>query len=488
MPQQRPHVIYILSDEHRGQAMGHAGDPNLRTPAMDRLAAEGASFRRAYANCPVCTPSRGTIFSGRHAHAGPVAGFTDAYPATAPSTATHLRRHGYHTAYFGKWHCGVIHDQVPTAVRENPEVYPGGRRIRTPEHLRAGFQDWFAFEALNNPFHTSIYEGEAETPTPLDGYQTDALTDRAIEYLRAYDQDSPLFLVLSVEPPHFPLEAPERFKRFDPAQLQVRPNFIDRPDPPGGAPLPNPWDKSDAIHDYSNDMRRHLALYYAMIENLDWNMARLLEETARIPQFAGERTLVVYISDHGDFMGSHGLHDRKEHPHEEPSRIPALFHRPGHVLAQGPVDGLFGLVDLLATTCGLVGIDVPVWNQGTDFSPLLRGETFTGPEYQLLEMLANPRWCLDFMDWRALVTERWKYAYYETGAELLFDLQEDPYELTNLAAAQPEACAQWREKLLDALRRTREPFFDVVIEHGVKPCPRPRNVSGESYPILGAAW
>ena len=177
-------------------------------------------------------------------------------------------------------------------------------------------------------------------------------------------------------------------------------------------------------------------------------MARLLEETARIPQFAGERTLVVYISDHGDFMGSHGLHDRKEHPHEEPSRIPALFHRPGHVLAQGPVDGLFGLVDLLATTCGLVGIDVPVWNQGTDFSPLLRGETFTGPEYQLLEMLANPRWCLDFMDWRALVTERWKYAYYETGAELLFDLHEDPYELTNLAAAQPEACAQWREKLL----------------------------------------
>ena len=205
---------------------------------------------------------------------------------------------------------------------------PGGLPWRAEDsHARASarrLSRLVRFEAVNNPFHTSIYEGEAETPTPLDGYQTDALTDRAIEYLRAYDQDSPLFLVLSVEPPHFPLEAPERFKRFDPAQLQVRPNFIDRPDPPGGAPLPNPWDKSDAIHDYSNDMRQHLALYYAMIENLDWNMARLLEETARIPQFAGERTLVVYISDHGDFMGSHGLHDRKEHPHEEPSRIPAF--------------------------------------------------------------------------------------------------------------------------------------------------------------------
>ncbi|HIC70032.1 MAG TPA: hypothetical protein EYO90_10980, partial [Candidatus Latescibacteria bacterium] len=71
----KPHVLYILSDEHRGQAMGHSGDPNVKTPWMDHLAAGGASFPRAYANCPICTPSRGTIFSGRHAHAGPVAGF-----------------------------------------------------------------------------------------------------------------------------------------------------------------------------------------------------------------------------------------------------------------------------------------------------------------------------------------------------------------------------------------------------------------------------
>ena len=113
----RPHVIYVLSDEHRGQAMSHAGDPNVRTPAMDRMAAEGASFRRAYANCPVCTPSRGTIFSGRNAHSGPVPGFREAYKATAPSTATVLKELGYRTAYFGKWHCGIVHDQVPPAAR-----------------------------------------------------------------------------------------------------------------------------------------------------------------------------------------------------------------------------------------------------------------------------------------------------------------------------------------------------------------------------------
>jgi len=72
-----PNIIYVLSDEHRGQAMSHAGDPNVCTPVLDRMAQDGASFERAYSNCPVCTPSRGTIFSGRHAHAGPVAGFFD---------------------------------------------------------------------------------------------------------------------------------------------------------------------------------------------------------------------------------------------------------------------------------------------------------------------------------------------------------------------------------------------------------------------------
>ena len=112
----KPHIIYILSDEHRGQAMGHLGDPNVQTPWMDRLASEGASFSRAYANCPICTPSRGTIFSGRHAHAGPVAGFFDVFKPTAPSTATELRKAGYHTTYFGKWHCGIVRNQVPSSV------------------------------------------------------------------------------------------------------------------------------------------------------------------------------------------------------------------------------------------------------------------------------------------------------------------------------------------------------------------------------------
>jgi arylsulfatase A-like enzyme len=461
MKQRRPHIVYVLSDEHCGLAMGHTGDVNLRTPRMDRLAAEGVSLVQAYANCPVCTPSRGTIFSGRHAHAGPVQGFFDVFKASSPSTATLLREAGYHTAYFGKWHCGVIRDQVPPGMRET-EGRPGKPYwpMRTPEYHRGGFQDWYGFEVNNAPFTGFYYQGSETNPHWMTKYQTDELTDLAIQYLRDYDREEPLFLVLSVEPPHFPLEAPEEFKRFDAAGLQTRPNFSDTP-----------------------EMRAQLATYYAMIENLDVNIGRLCDVLGETEPFK-ENTLTVYFSDHGDYMGSHGIFQRKEYAHEESVRIPAIFHWPEQIPARGLTSGLWSLVDLLPTTLGLAGIHVPGHLQGRDFSPLLRGEQFEPPKEVLLEMVGNPRWSLDLLDWRGLVTDRWKYAFFETGHEWLFDLQEDPHELHELSSTRPEVCAALKARLLDLLRETREPYFDVLIEHGAKPLTPVKDVSAAGPSVL----
>ena len=450
----RPHILYILSDEHRGQAMTHAGDPNLRTPNMDRLAEEGVSFARAYCNCPVCTPSRGTIFSGRHAHAGPVAGFFDVYKPASPSTATVLRGEGYRTAYFGKWHCGVIRDQIPPVVQANPDQYKGCR-VRTPENFRAGFQDWAGFEVINSPFETHVYRNSEMEPERIEGYQTDVLTDLAIEYLEGHDPATPLYLVLSVEPPHFVCKAPERFHRFDPEALEVRPNF---------ARLPACFAGLEPEYGEAT-LRKILANYYACVENLDWNIGRLMEALGRIPGF--EDTLVVYIADHGDFVGSHGMRTTKVEEHEESVRIPALFRAPGRIPARGLTDGMFSLVDLMATTLDLAGVPVPPWNQGTSWAPLLRGEPFAPPADVLLEMHGVPRWTPRFHDWRGIVTERWKYAFHENGREALFDLETDPYELHDLAAEQPDQCAAMRELLKTRLRETREPYYDVLIDHGV---------------------
>jgi arylsulfatase A-like enzyme len=398
--------------------------------------------------------------------------------------ATVLRDTGYHTAYFGKWHCGIVRDQVPAAGRANPNAPAGVTASRTPGHHRAGFQDWFGFESINAHFSSFLYEGSSTTPTYLEGFETDVLTDRFLDYLSGYERAEPLCAVLSYTPPHFPLIVPERWQRFDPRGLEVRQNFIEHLERDSPHPVPNPWNADNPMHAQTRDMRDQLALYYALIENLDHNIGRVLQRLEQIERFAGRRTLVVYFSDHGDFMGSHGLYDRKAHPHEESTRVPALFRWPGVIEPRGVRDELFGLVDLLPTVCGCAGIDPPVWTQGTDFSPLLLGRHLQPPAQQLLEMVGNPRWNLDFMDWRGLVTRRWKYAVYDTGHELLFDLDEDPYELRNLAGARPERRREMRRRLLAELRRTREPFFDVLMEHPAPVDYDRTNVSGCDYRIL----
>jgi arylsulfatase A-like enzyme len=202
-----------------------------------------------------------------------------------------------------------------------------------------------------------------------------------------------------------------------------------------------------------------------MVENLDWNIGRLREAIEASPAFA-DNTLVVYTADHGEYMGAHGAIRRKENPHQESVRIPALFSWPGQVAAQPPRADLFSLVDLLPTTLGLLGLEIPPHVQGRDFSPALRGEPFQGPDAVLLEMSGNPRWNLDFLDWRAVVTREWSYAFYETGHESLYDLRQDPYETHNLVAERPEVRERMRRRLLELLDETREPYFHVLIEHG----------------------
>jgi arylsulfatase A-like enzyme len=250
----KPNVIYILSDEHRGHAMSHMGDPNVQTPQMDRMAMEGASFETAYANCPICTPSRGTIFSGRHAHCSPIGGFFDNYKTNGPSTAHEFNRAGYHTAYFGKWHMGTVRNQQPEGIAYQSDGM-GHASHRTPERHRAGFKDWYGFENLNKHFASLTYHNDDREPTPVVGYETDGLTEMVMDYIDDYTKDEPLYLVLSVTPPHFPLIVEDKWKRIDPAEMQVRDNFVE-----------------------SDENRDALATYYAMTENLDWNIGRLREK------------------------------------------------------------------------------------------------------------------------------------------------------------------------------------------------------------------
>ncbi|HEV2124611.1 MAG TPA: sulfatase [Chloroflexota bacterium] len=422
-PARRPNVIWIMADQMRAHATGYAGDPNVHTPNLDRLAAEGFVFTNAVAGTPLCCPFRGAMVTGRYPHNSGVPGHRYPMPAETRTIAHEFRDAGYRTCYIGKWHLDGDRPELGLVDERSART-----RVIPPER-RGGFQDWWAYENNNRPFDCLIhtdYSGKMRQ-FRLPGYETDCLTDILISWLGdrsgAAEQQGaeyePFFAVLSVQPPHNPYTAPEEtMARYTPGQMQLRANV---------PPIP-------AVQEQA---RRDLAGYYAAIERLDWNIGRL-RRTLDEMGIAGE-TYLVFFSDHGDMHGSHGQW-RKTAPWEEAIRIPFIIGGPSREHQQSYRTSMpINHVDIAPTTLGLCGLEPPRSMEGTNYAPALQRNA-TGPgETDLPDSayisLPVPTGHGDSIDreWRGVVTrDGWKYACLEGQPWLLFDLNEDPYELVNL--------------------------------------------------------
>ena len=419
----RPNVIWIFGDQHRAQALGSAGDPNVSTPNLDRLAAEGLRFTQAVCGYPLCCPFRGSLLTSRYPHQC-VPGHEYPLPPEQPTIAHAFREAGYRTIYFGKWHLDGFHESDGRA----------GLHV-VPVERRGGFDEWLGYENNNSQWDTWVHgDGIAGDHIPVDGtaadqvsyrlpgYETDALTDLVIARLRGLAAPdavtSPFFVTLSVQPPHDPYVAPEQWmRRHTPGAIHFRPNVPDIP----------------RIRDQAS---RELAGYYAMIENLDWNVGRI--RTALAELGLAHNTHLVFFSDHGDLHGSHGQF-RKTAPWEESLRIPFIIG--GHLPRYGNLGGdtplLLNHVDIAPTTLGLCGIDKPAWMQGTDYSGhRVRDRVAAPPPDSAYIQAPVPTGHGDSLDrpWRGVVTsDGWKYVVLEGQPWGLFNLNEDPYELANMA-------------------------------------------------------
>lgn len=410
----RPNVIWVFGDQHRAQALGCAGDPNLHTPNIDRLATEGLWFTAAVAGTPLCCPYRGSLLTGRYPHQC-VPGHEYPLPDGQPTIAAPFNEAGYHTAYFGKWHLDGWHERDGR----------GALHLVPPER-RGGFDAWTGYENNNSQWDSWVHGGTGEGAFHyrLPGYETDALTDLFLAYLaeRGRERDvgagRPFFAVLSVQPPHDPYVAPaEWMARHTPGTVRLRPNVPDVP-----------WVVERA--------RRELAGYYAAIENLDWNLGRIRAALDRAG-LAGD-THLLFFSDHGDLHGAHGQF-LKTAPWEEALRVPFVIGGgpPRYGLVGGRLPLPLNHVDVAPTTLGLCGIAPPAWMAGTDYSPRrLTGRPAPAePDSAFLQLVA-PTGHADSVDrpWRGVVTrDGWKYVALEGQPWLLFNLDEDPYERVNLA-------------------------------------------------------
>jgi arylsulfatase A-like enzyme len=433
-PAERPNLLFVLADQWRFCAFGDGEDGGPATPHMLQLASQGTRFTRSYAANPVCAPSRASLITGRHAHLHRVIDNDLMLPPDEPGLAEAFDRAGYATHYIGKWHLD--------GPAKPGFVPPGWRRrgFRTFEGFNRGHRYTDPISFAN--------DGSVVRPEKLEyEYQT----DRALDFLRGARSrpEQPFFCFLSWGPPHQPepparLSNPERFaSRPAPWRLNVPPRLRENP-----------------------NLRAYLGGYYDLCEALDREMGRLLAGLDELG--LADDTLVVFSSDHGDMIGSHGLRWKK-HPFEESLGVPLMLRWPGRIPAGRYTKALASGVDLLPTLHGLCGLETPASCSGRDLSQVARGgdEARDASVYAAGRMTDGPE-----REWRALVTQRYKLVIRAPWrASHLYDLEHDPFERTNLV--DEPGHAKTRDELLARARewkeRTRDPF--------PKPSPRAR----ESY-------
>lgn len=401
----RPSILLIMPDQMRGMDMGCAENREVQTPNLDRLAARGVYFPNMFANTPVCCPARAVILTGKYAHRPGLVANDLRLRESETTLAEVLAAAGYRTGFIGKWH-------LDGGIRRPGFVPPGPRR--------QGFAFWAASECNHSHFHPVYFRDSAE-PITENRFEPEVWTDRAIEFL---DQvgDAPFFLEIAMGPPHDPYGAPERYmRRYDPARLTMRPNWVEGVKGAG---------------------RKDIAAYYAAITAIDDQVGRLLEALER--KGRAKDTIVVFISDHGDMLGSHGR-TRKRKPWEESIRVPGIIRFPDKVQPGRTSNVLISHVDLAPTLLSLCGVAIPAAMQGTDLAPVVLGKTNSGPDAAYLQIFTPFAGDGTQHPWRGVRTGRFLYARTEQGPWLLYDLERDPFERKNLAEA-PDA-AELRQRM-----------------------------------------
>ena len=420
---QRPNVVYVFGDQWRAQATGYAGNPDVQTPHIDRLAAESVNFEVAVAGVPVCSPSRGCLLTGQTALTHGV--FVNDVPIrpSGPSIADAFADAEYATAYIGKWH-----------------VDGQGRSNYIPPERRLGFDHWQVLECTHDYNNSPYYAGDCSEAITWQGYDAVAQTDAAISYIEERDAERPFLLMLSWGPPHAPYHtAPDEYRAmYDADDVELPPNVPD--------------EVADAA-------RRDLAGYYAHCTALDDCVGRLLETLDA--QGIANDTIFVFTSDHGDMIGSQGLW-KKQNPWDESIRIPFLLRYPDLLGREGRrvTETTIDVLDMMPTLLGLADVAVPTSVEGRDFSGYLRGGERPSDGATLIacyhpfgqwradEGSPGARAYLDAIaddqeraeaherlagrEYRGLRTTRYTYVRSLDGPWLLYDNHADPHQLRNL--------------------------------------------------------
>lgn len=419
----RPNVIFILTDDQRWDQLGCEGHPFLKTPHLDRLAAEGARFANMFVTTSLCSPSRASFLSGLYAHShGVVNNFTD-YPEDLPSFPRSLQAAGYETAYIGKWHMGEQSDEK-----------------------RPGFDYWVTHKGQGKYYDTEFNVNGRRTVKK--GYYTHRVTDMAIDWLRQ-DRDKPFLLILGHKAPHTPFTPEEKYRHIyddipikypDTAfALEGKPDWVkQRIDTWHGiyGPL---YGFRKEFPDRSPESVKHFAdfvrSYTASIKSVDDSVGRIYSELERAGQL--DNTMIVFAGDNGMFLGEHGMTDKRT-MHEPSIRVPLLMRYPRLVRPGTVVEQMVLNIDVAPSILDICSAPPLPKVHGMSFKPLLKGQARDWRRSWYYEYNYEKQFPYT-PNVRGVRTDEWKYVHYPHGdggpdrhkAEL-YNLKQDPGETKNL--------------------------------------------------------
>ena len=411
-----PNILLIVSDDQRPDTIHALGNAVIDTPHLDRLVTRGTAFTRAYAGYPICHVSRAQILTGTHAFKA-----LPKYPGGAidPQLATlagTFQKEGYHTCYTGKWHNDghpMQRGYTTTSGLYSSGGSKGSPQPETDERGRplTGYRGW-TFKNANNK--TELGKGVG-----LQADNSRHIADGAIQAIQTAPKDKPWLVHVNFAFPHDPRQWPAGMKnRYDPAQMPLPANFaaqhpFDHGNIDGRDEQLLPTPRTETA------VREELALYYAMITDLDTQLGRIL---ATLP--SPEETIILFTADQGLSLGSHGLLG-KQNQYEHSIRSPLILCGPG-LPKNERSSALVTLHDLFPTLCDLSDIAIPSTVTGKSLAPLLRHQSDRVHDF-VTGMFTDTQ--------RMICDVRWKFVLYpQVGREQLFDLQNDPHELHDLSA------------------------------------------------------
>jgi arylsulfatase A-like enzyme len=423
----KPNIVFVFADQWRQQATGFNGDCNVKTPNLDALAQSSINLTNAVSSCPVCTPYRASLLTGQFPLTHGL--FTNDVPLNPEITGLGdaFKAGGYNTAYIGKWH-----------------VDGQGRQTYIPPERRKGFDYWKVLECTHRYENSPYYSGDSTELKYWDGYDAIAQTKDACQYLADYAEEEPFLLVLSWGPPHdqnvtpkvaddWYFGAPPQYRAlYDEHDIKLRPNVLSS----------------------ETDAAKKLEGYYAHCTALDDCMGDLLATLES--RNMSKDTIVVFTSDHGDMLGSHGK-GQKQAPWEESIRVPFLLRYPALFGEKGESTNIvIDAPDIMPTLLGLAELDIPDSVEGINYQPHLLGEKDMSDEPALIacyDLSGSGYYTAEMggRDYRGLRTKRYTYVREINGPWLLFDNESDLYQLNNIINT--PAAAEIQQELDELLNR-----------------------------------